>query len=78
MLLAAMTKVEARYELTGPLDDALLEAIDRVHGVYGMVMVRLAPSMDELIVHYDASRLKLPDVDGALMRAGLPVRRKEG
>lgn len=78
MLLTAMTKVEAKYELTRPLDDTLLEAIDRVHGVYGLAMVRLAPSMDELIVHYDASRLKLPDVDSALMRAGLPVHRKEG
>lgn len=71
-----MTKVEVRYEFTAPLDDALLEAIERTHGIYGLSMVRLSPAMDELIVHYDASRLKLPDVDAALKRAGLPVRRK--
>jgi hypothetical protein len=72
-----MTKVEVRYELTAALDDAALEAIDRAHGVYGLSMIRLSPAMDEIIVHYDASRLKLPDVDRALQGAGLPVRRKD-
>jgi hypothetical protein len=71
-----MTKVEVRYAFTAPLDDTLLEAVDRARGIYGLAMLRLSPAMDELIVHYDASRLKLSDVDSALMRAGLPVRRK--
>lgn len=72
-----MTKVEVRYEFTAPLEDAHLAAIERTHGVYGLAMVRLSPEMDELIVHYDASRLKLPDVDKAIMGAGLPVKRKD-
>lgn len=72
-----MTKVEVRYELAAPLEESHLEAIGRAHGIYGLSMVRLAPSMDELIVQYDASRLKLPDVDAAMQRAGLPVRRCE-
>ena len=72
-----MTKIEVRYAFTAPLDDALLEAIDRARGTYGLSMLRLSPAMDELIVHYDASRLTLPDVDSALKRAGLPILRKE-
>lgn len=72
-----MTKVEVRYELTAPLEESHLEAIDRAHGIYGLSMVRLAPSMDELIVQYDASRMSLPDVDAALKHAGLSVKRRE-
>jgi allophanate hydrolase subunit 1 len=72
-----MTKVEVRYELTAAMTDDLMEAIDRTRGVYGLAMIRLSPSMGELIVHYDASRLSLPDVDKSLRRAGLPVRRRE-
>lgn len=75
--MTAMTKVEVRYELTAPLNDELLEAIDRTRRVYGFAMIRLASSMDELMVHYDASRLGLADVDKVLRASGLPVRRKE-
>lgn len=70
-----MTRVEARYELTAPMTDELLEAIDRAHSIYGLAMIKLTPALDGLLVQYDASRLKLPDVDGALRSAGLPVRR---
>ncbi|MCL4793978.1 MAG: hypothetical protein KJZ84_05415 [Bryobacteraceae bacterium] len=59
------------------MNDAQIEAIDRARGIYGMAMLRLNPAMDELLVHYDASRLKLPDVENALRRIGLPIRRKE-
>lgn len=72
-----MTKVEVRYEIQAPMDEAMLEAMDRARGIYGLAMLRLSPGMDQLIVHYDASRLKLPDVDSALRRAGLAVSRKE-
>jgi hypothetical protein len=70
-----MTKVEARYELTKPVDDTLMEAIARAHGHYGLQAIRLDPKMDGLTVVFDASRLKLDDVDRALHGAGLPVRR---
>lgn len=72
-----MTKVEASYELTAPVTDALLEAIDRAHSVYGLQSVRLTNSMDGLLVGFDASRLLLDDVENALHRVGLAVKRKE-
>jgi|WetSurMetagenome_2_1015567.scaffolds.fasta_scaffold1169443_2 hypothetical protein len=70
-----MTKVEVRYDLTAPLDDSMMAAIDRSHGVYGLQSVRVAPTLDSLDVLYDASRLQPADVDETLMRLGLPVRR---
>lgn len=72
-----MTRVDARYELTGPITDELMEAISSAHSIYGLAAVKLTPAMDELLVQYDASRLKLPDVDRALRQCGLPVRRVE-
>ena len=70
-----MTKVEVRYDLTAPLDDPMMAAIDQAHGVYGLQAVRVTPTLDSLDVLYDASRLQLADVDEMLMRLGLPVRR---
>ncbi len=70
-----MTKVQVTYHLDGPADEALLEQISRVHGVYGLQAVQLSPAMDSLFVQYDATRMKLEDVDRALHSAGLPVRR---
>jgi hypothetical protein len=35
--------------------------------------MQIAPTEDEITVEYDASRLKLVDVDAALARAGIPV-----
>ncbi len=70
-----MTKVEARYEFTAPFSDSWLAAIESLHGVYGMQAVRLHPKMDGLTILYDASRLKLTDVEHHLQRSGMPVRR---
>ncbi len=44
-----MTKVQLRYDLMRPMDEAMMEQISRVHGVYGMVRVRPNDTMDELI-----------------------------
>jgi hypothetical protein len=70
-----MTKVQVKYELTEPLDERLLEAIDRAHGIYGLQAIRLSPELDSILVEYDASRLGLSDVEHALLSAGIPVRR---
>ena len=72
-----MTKVDVTYTLTGAVDDAMLDQIARAHGIYGLQSVRLNPALDSLWVQYDASRLKLEDVDHALRSVGLAVRRKE-
>jgi allophanate hydrolase subunit 1 len=73
--VSAMTKVQVTYQLDGPVDEAVMERISRVHGVYGLQAVQLSPAMDSLFVQYDATRMKLEDVDQTLHSAGLPVRR---
>ena len=70
-----MTKVEARYEFAAPFSDSWLSAIESLHGVYGMEAVKLHSNLDGLTILFDASRLKLTDVENYLQRAGLPVRR---
>ena len=70
-----MTKVQVTYHLDGPVDESVMEIINRVHGVYGLQSVQLNPAMDSLLVQYDATRMGLDDVDRALHSAGLPVRR---
>jgi hypothetical protein len=68
-----MTKVQLRYDLLRPLDDTLMEKIGWVRSVYGILHVALAPTLDKLVVEYDASRLSPLEVESVLHRAGLPV-----
>ena len=68
-----MTKVQLQYDLVKPLEDYMMEQISRLHGVYGMTRVAVAPSLDKLIVEYDASRLTASEVENVLHRAGLPI-----
>ncbi len=69
-----MTKVQLHYDLARPLDDALLQRIARAHGIYGFERIQVAPSLDKLLVEYDASRLSRAKVEAALHGAGIPVR----
>ncbi|HZN26002.1 MAG TPA: hypothetical protein VFB75_17380 [Burkholderiales bacterium] len=68
-----MTKVQLRYDLLRPLDDALMEKIVRVRSVYGILNIALAPTLDKLVVDYDASRLSALEVESVLHQAGLPI-----
>ena len=68
-----MTKVQVNYKLTRVVDDRDMEAIARIHGVYGFFAVRVAPSLEELFVEYDASRLTRKDLLATLEAHGLPV-----
>ncbi len=69
-----MTKVELHYRLTHKLqDEKLMDAVSRLHGVYGMGKVTLAPTLDALTVEFDASRLTADEVEDWLKRFGLPV-----
>ncbi len=69
-----MTKVHMKFELTRPLDVQVMEAISRATSIYGIHYVKLAPSLDQLTVEYDASRLKPEHVPATLFRSGIPVR----
>jgi hypothetical protein len=68
-----MTKVQLRYDLLRPLDDTLMEKIGWMHSVYGIRRVSLAPTLDKLVVEYDASRLTPSEVENVLHRAALPI-----
>lgn len=70
-----MTKVELEYDLVRKLEDADADAVARVHGFYGIQKVNIAPSLEKINVAYDASRLSPRDVEGALVRYGVPIRR---
>ena len=71
-----MTKVQLEYELVRPLDDPLMDAIARAHGVYGIHRISLNPAMDRIKVEYDASRLSPLEVENRLQMMGIPVALK--
>ncbi|MCW5978121.1 MAG: hypothetical protein KIT09_08585 [Bryobacteraceae bacterium] len=68
-----MTKVQLRFGLARALDEPLMERIANAHSIYGLHHVKLAPSLDEVTVEFDASRLTADEVESALRRAGIPV-----
>ena len=67
-----MTKVQIRFRLERPLDEQAMPRIASAHSIYGIMRVQPSPSQ-EIIVDYDASRLRTEDVGAALKRAGSPV-----
>ena len=71
-----MTKVQVRFRLQKPLDDAMLAHISDASAIYGIQKLRVAPSLDALMVEYDASRLRPAEVEAALSGAGIPVERE--
>ena len=71
-----MTKVQLEYELVRPLTDEDASGVADAHSWYGIQRVQLAPSLDKLIVEYDASRLSEKDVEAVLHRFHLPIKRK--
>ena len=71
-----MTKVLKHFVLTRPMDEDLMKRLSSTHGLYGMTHVKLLPSMQEIAVEYDASRLTPEQVSAALLRAGIPAEPK--
>jgi len=68
-----MTKVQKHFRLQHPLNEALMERIADAHAIYGIETIKIAPSREDLLVEFDASRLRNADVESALQRAGVPV-----
>lgn len=68
-----MTKIVVRFRLLKPLDETMLERIDKAHAIYGFQKLQVAPSLDGLTVEYDATRLRPAEVQAALAQAGIPV-----
>ena len=68
-----MTKVQIRFQLQRPLDDAAFARISDAYAIYGIQKIQVAPSLDGLTVEYDATRLRPAEVEAALASAGIPV-----
>jgi hypothetical protein len=68
-----MTKVQKHFRLQHALDEPLMEKIAGANSIYGIERIRIAPSREDLLVEYDASRLRAPDVESALQKFGIPV-----
>ena len=68
-----MTKVQIRFRLQRPLDDAMLARISDAHAVYGIQKLQVTSSLDQLLVEYDATRLRPAQVESVLASAGIPV-----
>ena len=71
-----MTKLLLHYPLVRPLRDADSDAIANVHSWYGIMRVKVAPTVDRIEVEYDASRLSEKDVEAVLQSFGIPVQRQ--
>ena len=68
-----MTKVQTRFRLPKPLDDSSLNSLAAANAIYGIHRLKLSPAMDELMVEYDATRLRPAEVESALATAGIPI-----
>jgi hypothetical protein len=67
-----MTKVQIRFRLERPLAEQMMPRFASAHSIYGIMRVQPEPA-GEIVVDYDASRLRAEDVGAALRRAGIPV-----
>lgn len=68
-----MTRVQVRYRLRQPLDEAMMTRLSGTTAVYGIQKVKLAPTLDSLMVEYDATRMRPAEVASALAGAGIPI-----
>jgi hypothetical protein len=68
-----MTKVQIRFRLQKPLDTATLERLSNASSLYGIQKVQVAPTLDHLMVEYDATRLGPAEVEAAMAGAGIAV-----
>jgi hypothetical protein len=65
-----MTRVEARFRLAKPLDDNAMAGISKAHSVYGILRIKPVNN-EELMVEYDATRLRPGEVKRVLAEAGV-------
>lgn len=68
-----MTKVQKRFQLQKPLDEALMQQIADAHSIYGIERIVIGSSNQDLLVEFDATRLRTANVEAALLNAGIPV-----
>jgi len=68
-----MTKVQMHFRLLKPLDDDMMKRLSDESTLYGIQQLKLDPSLDGLMVEYDATRLRPAEVEAAITAAGIPV-----
>jgi TRAP-type mannitol/chloroaromatic compound transport system substrate-binding protein len=66
------TEAALKYFILGAFSSGVL--LYGLSLVYGIARVQIAPSLDQITVDYDASRLTRLDVEAALTRYGLPIQ----
>ena len=66
-----MTKVQIHLGLQRPLDDEMMKRIRDANSIYGIERIKILPSLTELMVEYDATRLKPAEVERTLAQAGI-------
>ncbi len=69
-----MTKVQKRFQLQKPLDEALMQQIADAHSIYGIERIVIGSSNQDLLVEFDATRLRAANVEAALQQAGIPAQ----
>ena len=73
-----MTKVQIHLGLQRPLDDETMKRIRDANSIYGIEQIKVLPSLTELMVEYDATRLKPAEVELALAHSGIAATRIVG
>jgi hypothetical protein len=68
-----MTKVTLHYDLARPLTEPELGCVADLPSIFGIARVQVAPTLDKIVVDYDASRMMKTDVESVLHRHGLPI-----
>ena len=68
-----MTKVQRHFRLHRPLDESLMQKIADANSIYGIDRIVISPSREELMVEFDATRLRTTELEMALHHAGIPV-----
>lgn len=59
------------FRLRQPLDDTAMEKLSDTTAIYGIQKLKLGAGLDTLMVEYDATRMRPPEVEAALARAGI-------
>ncbi len=68
-----MTKVQKRFQLQHVFDETLMRNLADAQSIYGIEKISLSPSREQITVEFDASRLRVANVESVLQAAGVPV-----
>jgi len=73
----ALTKVQIRFRLEDALNDKLFESISDAQAIYGIERIQLNLEITQVLVEYDATRLRPQEVEAALRGRGISVAKEQ-